>query len=116
MDLGAVKEAFRRLQNGRVLGLFPEGTRSKDGQLRKIEYGVGFFSIKASVPVVPVYIAGSNKILPKDSKKMKSGKVDVYFGKAIDPVSFDHRDGKDNYARFSREIMERIEELSSQNG
>lgn len=51
-DRGAIKAAVNVLRQGRVLGLFPEGTRSKDGKLHKAEAGVGLLAAMSGAPVV----------------------------------------------------------------
>ena len=52
-DLGAMKKTIAALRGGQVVGLFPEGTRSVDGELQAAKGGVGFLMAKAGVPVVP---------------------------------------------------------------
>lgn len=55
-DLTAVKTAIRALKDGKMLGIFPEGTRSKTGELREFEQGAALIAMRADVPVIPVYI------------------------------------------------------------
>ena len=61
-DLSAIKNAFRSVKQGKVLGIFPEGTRSTDGMLLPAESGVALIAIKTNAPVIPIRIAGSYKI------------------------------------------------------
>ena len=60
-DTGALKECFRRIREGGPLLLFPEGTRHGAMEEKKALAGVGFLAQKANVPVVPVFIEGSQK-------------------------------------------------------
>ena len=59
-DRNAIKTALTVLGEGKCLGLFPEGTRSKNGKLGEPEAGSGWIAYKANVPIVPVAITGTN--------------------------------------------------------
>ncbi len=59
-DRNAIKTALTVLDEGKCLGLFPEGTRSKSGKLGEPEAGIGLIAYKANVPIVPVAITGTN--------------------------------------------------------
>jgi 1-acyl-sn-glycerol-3-phosphate acyltransferase len=72
---GAVmKNLLRMLENGDSVLLFPEGSRSPDGRVKPLEAGAAYLSVKAGVPVLPVYVGGSfdawprGKMLPRPSK------------------------------------------------
>ncbi len=60
-DLKAVKTALAALKNGKILGIFPEGTRSETGEILPFEPGAALMAMRADVPVVPVYICASYK-------------------------------------------------------
>lgn len=60
-DRRAVATALRVLANGQPLGLFPEGTRSPDGRMRRVNRGVAFIAMRADVPILPVGIVGTQK-------------------------------------------------------
>ncbi len=55
-DKAAIEEALKRLKQGKAVLIFPEGTRTQDGDLQPFQEGVGFLSCVAHVPVLPVYI------------------------------------------------------------
>lgn len=57
-DRNALRKGLKVLEEKHVLGLFPEGTRSKDGQLKKGLAGAGFFALRSQAPVVPCAIVG----------------------------------------------------------
>jgi len=63
-DIGAVKETIRRLQEGHALNVYPEGTRSPDGEIQPMLPGVGLMIRRAGVPVVPAAIFGSYEAWP----------------------------------------------------
>jgi 1-acyl-sn-glycerol-3-phosphate acyltransferase len=63
-DRKAMKTALRILEEEKVLGIFPEGTRSKTGELSKPQHGIAMLVLKGKAPVVPVAFIGTNKIFP----------------------------------------------------
>ncbi|HMP88656.1 MAG TPA: lysophospholipid acyltransferase family protein [Kiritimatiellia bacterium] len=114
-DVGAIKSAIQLLKQGQCVGLFPEGTRTLDGNLQSAKGGIGFLIAKAEVPVVPVYISGSFEAYPKGSKKMKSHPITVQYGPAIQPDELDIKNerGKTDFDAIGRLIMDRIELLKN---
>lgn len=77
-DIGAIKEALKRLKAGSPLVLFPEGTRL--ASQKEIHPGVAFIAAKSGIPVVPVYLKGSNRVLPPGAKFLRRFPVSVSFG------------------------------------
>lgn len=61
-DRVAIRKALNLLQTGEILGLFPEGTRSKTGELGQAEAGLAMIAFKTKAPIVPTAIIGTNKI------------------------------------------------------
>lgn len=61
-DAAAVKNAIRLLRNGQMLGIFPEGTRSKTGELGKAHIGAALIALKGKAPIVPVAIIGPYRL------------------------------------------------------
>lgn len=80
---GSFREAVRRIRHGFLVGLFPEGTRSADGQLGEIKPGFIALLRHAQSPVVPVGIAGARQVLPRGAKWMRRGRVRVAYGPPI---------------------------------
>jgi 1-acyl-sn-glycerol-3-phosphate acyltransferase len=64
-DRTSLKQALSVLQNGHVLMMYPEGTRSTDLQLHRPYAGAGFLARRSAVPIVPVAVWGSEGVLPK---------------------------------------------------
>ncbi|PIY82879.1 MAG: 1-acyl-sn-glycerol-3-phosphate acyltransferase [Candidatus Omnitrophica bacterium CG_4_10_14_0_2_um_filter_44_9] len=83
-DICALREGLRRLKAGQGLLLFPEGTRSTDGNLGIGHYGVGFFARKSGAPVVPAYSKGALIAMPKGATSIKPVPISVVFGKPMD--------------------------------
>jgi len=79
-DLGAMKESMRRLRNGWVLLVFPEGTRTKDGSIGHIRGGIGMLSSRAKVPVVPVLIRGAYEAWPRNSMLPRPRPIECRYG------------------------------------
>jgi 1-acyl-sn-glycerol-3-phosphate acyltransferase len=86
--------------------LFPEGTRHGAAGEKKALAGVGFLAQKAGVPVIPVFIDGSQKALPPGAKCLRRTKIRVIYGK---PILF--KDQKD-YDEVARQVMKAILALS----
>lgn len=105
-DFSAFKEAIRRLRKGEPLVIFPEGTRQSAGLLGDPEAGVGLLAAKLNVPIVPVYIHGTESVLPKHARALNLSKISVYFGKQI----FVER--RTPYQETARMVMESIRRLS----
>lgn len=82
-DIGAVRQAVQKLKEGHVLNLYPEGSRTEDGNLLPIQPGVALIAKKAGVPIVPVVVEGSFKVWPCTRKFPKPGRVKVLYGPAL---------------------------------
>lgn len=114
-DVRAMKTAIHLLQGGAAVSLFPEGTRTMDGNLQPPKPGVGFLVAKGRAPVVPVYIHGSYEAWSKHSGGLKRKPVTVIFGQLITREEIQQLgSGRDAYARIGELIMARIAELKEQ--
>lgn len=83
-DYGALKVALQLLKDGFPVLLFPEGTRRLDDRPLPAQAGAGFIALKSAVPIVPVYIKGSECVMPPGAKFFKRSLVSVSYGKAFD--------------------------------
>ena len=111
-DVGALRKGINLLKSGKVLGLFPEGTRSPSGEMQGAKGGIGFLISKASVPVVPAYVDGSFQAFPKGAKRIRRGRVRVFYGKPIEPSEFAALGtDRDSYERIGELVMSRIAAL-----
>jgi 1-acyl-sn-glycerol-3-phosphate acyltransferase len=77
-------DAVERLRAGAALIAFPEGTRSKDGTIAPFKGGAFQVAIEAGVPVVPVAIVGSGRVLPPSGFRVRPGTIRVRFGAPIE--------------------------------
>ena len=85
----ALDTAQRVLGEGKLLGMYPEGTRSPDGRLYKGKTGLARLALETGVPVIPVAMIGTNKVNPPGTSMLRFGKVTVRFGKPMDFSRFD---------------------------
>jgi cytidylate kinase len=110
-DLKAMKTAIQLLQGGAAVALFPEGTRSPDGNLQPPKPGVGFLVAKGNAPVVPVYVHGSYDAWSKGGG-LKRKPITVLFGQLITREEIlKLGSGREAYALIGELIMKRIAEL-----
>lgn len=106
--LKAIDEAGRKIRDGMNLLIFPEGTRSEDGQLLPFKQGVFNLAQRAGVPIVPVGINGTSRLQPKGSFIPKQkGVVYINIGQ---PVEVEGK-GSAAKARIMNEVKDRIEVL-----
>ncbi|MFD1707122.1 lysophospholipid acyltransferase family protein [Siminovitchia sediminis] len=99
-DRGALRTGLALLKDGEVLGLFPEGTRSKTGQLGKGMAGAGFFALRSEAAVVPCAVIGSYIPLRKTK---------VVYGKPIDFTKL--KEEKVSAEEATEKIMDEIRKL-----
>ncbi|RJQ69620.1 1-acyl-sn-glycerol-3-phosphate acyltransferase [Pseudonocardiaceae bacterium YIM PH 21723] len=111
----AMDTAVRLLGEGKLLGLYPEGTRSPDGRLYKGKTGVARIALETHAPVIPVVMIGTDKVNPIGSSMWKPGTVTIKVGR---PMEFSRYDGMggDRFVERSitDEIMYSLMELSGQ--
>ncbi|MBI4709520.1 MAG: 1-acyl-sn-glycerol-3-phosphate acyltransferase [Nitrospirae bacterium] len=105
-----IKEAVRRLKNGELLVIFPEGRRSETGELTEGKRGVGMVAALSKAAVVPVFISGTDKILPVGAKWLKRADIHVMFGRPLDFHITNGRD-EDLHISITQKIMTAIGEL-----
>ncbi|MGN7781927.1 lysophospholipid acyltransferase family protein [Mycolicibacterium sp. 22603] len=85
----ALTTAQRILGEGKLLGMYPEGTRSPDGRLYKGKTGLARVALESGIPVIPVAMVGTNVVNPPGSKMWHFGRVEVRFGKPMDFSRFE---------------------------
>jgi len=85
MGASGVKETMRRLRAGGVVTLFPEGTRSHDGQLGPLKPGIAVLVQRVGVPVVPAGLAGMFDIWPRSRLFPVPHPIRIHYGRPIYP-------------------------------
>lgn len=102
-DLNAVKTTLKLLKEEQLIGLFPEGTRIKTGELGRANAGVAMFAIKSEKPVIPVCIVGNYKLFSK---------VKIVIGNPIDFIQYKkEKMTNQDYLELSQIVMEEIKKL-----
>ncbi len=113
-DVGALKKAIQRLKEGACICLYPEGTRTTDGELQPAKGGIGFLIAKAGVPVVPTYIDGNFRAYPRGAKWIRPARCRVYYGRAIQPSELEaFGTERDAYEKIGQLVMSRITALKN---
>jgi 1-acyl-sn-glycerol-3-phosphate acyltransferase len=104
---GAVEQAAEAVKAGNAFFAFPEGTRSRTGELLPFKKGSFVMAIKAQAPIVPVVITGSRRAMPKGRWIVQPAMVTVRFLQAIPTVGLSYDDRDELIARVRVE-MERV--------
>ena len=112
-DRSALKALIRILRGGEAALVFPEGSRTLDGNLQPAQPGLGFVIAKTLAPVVPMRIFGAHQAWPRGSNMIRLHSITVVVG---EPMYFSQADvaagGKEVYQRLSQRVMDEIAKLS----
>ena len=103
-DLNAVRTAMKIMNDGHVLGVFPQGTRSKDNSRLPMLNGVSMIALRAQKPVIPVYIGGPYKLFRR---------TPLRFGKPVDLSDFGRRMDGETLTAATRRIEEAVWSMES---
>lgn len=114
-DMTSLKMVIRDLKAGKKVLVFPEGSRTLDGEMLPGEPGVGLVIAKSGVPVLPVRIFGARKALPRGGALPQPSDITLVIGKLwhYDPANYSAYTGKDLYRRISQDLMAKVEELQA---
>lgn len=111
-DFRSVRALLKALGEGRCVVVFPEGTRSPDGNFKEPETGVGFLAMKSRAWVVPVYLKGTFGAFPKGAKWFKCRPVSVHYGQPFIPAEEPELAANENpYPAVSLRIMAEIKKI-----
>ena len=110
-DLGALRKTIALLKAGNVVLMFPEGTRSVDGTLGKARDGACFIAHRAGVPTLPVYHSGAERMLPRNSKRLRRAKLTVAFGEPLQLIVPESETKREMYQQMGNQMMEAIADL-----
>jgi 1-acyl-sn-glycerol-3-phosphate acyltransferase len=102
----AIQAGIRELAKGRIVGIYPEGTRSPDGRLYRGKTGVARMALLARCPVVPICLRGTREIQPIGQRfPNPSGRVEVEFGR---PLSFERYYGSESDRFVLRSVTDEV--------
>jgi 1-acyl-sn-glycerol-3-phosphate acyltransferase len=118
-DIGAIKESLRRLKSGFILVAFPEGTRTRDGDVGPMKPGIVLLARKARVPIQPAVVLGAFECLPRNRNTPRFHPLIVAYGRPL-PVeqiaAMDDRACIDEIRRRIIEMKERFDRHELMNG
>jgi 1-acyl-sn-glycerol-3-phosphate acyltransferase len=110
-DRPALRHALRLLDDGAAVVVYPEGRRSWDGRLRRPHAGAGFLARRAGVPVLPVAVWGTEKVLTRGSHWPHRAAVHVRFGAPFVIPARDERGVRIGNQHAADLMMQRVAEL-----
>jgi 1-acyl-sn-glycerol-3-phosphate acyltransferase len=114
-DVRAMDIGLAVLEKGDVLGLYPEGTRSRSREMRPFLKGGAWLALKSGAPIVPAGISGTERSAPRGQRRPFRKRVRIAFGKRIDvePVA-DARERRERAAEITERLLDAITELVSE--
>ena len=113
--IDSLQTALEVLRRGEALGLYPEGTRSRDGRLYRGRTGVAHLALVSGAPIVPVGLHGTDRLQPVGSRLPRLAKVTARFGKPIDTVGkYDGVPAGRARREITDQVMSEIQKLSGQ--
>jgi 1-acyl-sn-glycerol-3-phosphate acyltransferase len=112
--IATIRETAKSLRRGNLVVMYPEGSRSPDGLLRKAHEGIGLLAHLAEVQVVPVAITGTHEAWGKGVKRPKPYPCKVRFGEPMHFSRAAQAEDREVVAQTTREIMGRIAELAGE--
>ncbi|MBP7631852.1 MAG: 1-acyl-sn-glycerol-3-phosphate acyltransferase [Acidimicrobiales bacterium] len=112
----ALATAQRLLENGELFGIYPEGTRSRDGRLYRGKTGPARLALRTGAPIIPIGIQGAREVMPPDARFPRLRlPVTITFGTPIDVTRYQDRANDRMVLRqIMDEVMYEIRELSGQ--
>lgn len=111
-DAAGLRRGVDLLKAGKLLMLFPEGTRSRDGALGKVHSGVAVIAMRAGVPVIPTFIHGAYDAWPRTRTLPRPRRVGVFYGQPIaPPAEAQGRGHKEQVRKLTAEIQAALEAL-----
>lgn len=112
---GALLTAQRLLGEGRLVGVFPEGTRTRDGRLNRGRTGVARMAAITGAPVIPCATVGTFRVCPPGARVPRPLKIGVRFGEPMPPVCpVGQTPSAERLREWTDELMARICAMSEQ--
>ncbi|GAA4400007.1 lysophospholipid acyltransferase family protein [Fodinibacter luteus] len=102
------------LREGGAFGIYPEGTRSRDGRLYRGRTGVAWLALTAGVPVVPVGLVGTDRVQPIGARFPRFARIRVAFGRPVRPAAYAGMPSGKARRLLTDEVMDAIAALSGQ--
>lgn len=110
-DLASMKRIMKEVKDGNRVLVFPEGTRTKDGNIGSVAGGIGMIVAKSDAIVQPIRIEGAFEAWPKHQKRIKRVPISITIGKPVRFTEERKQKGKAGYQEIANTILEKIKEL-----
>lgn len=106
LGLSGIKESLRRLKRGEMVLMFPEGTRTRDGEVAPFRAGFTFLADRSGAWILPVAIEGAFDAWPRKQKLPGLGTIHIHFGEPIPPAEIKGRNESELLAEVERRVRE----------
>jgi 1-acyl-sn-glycerol-3-phosphate acyltransferase len=106
MGLGGLKETLKRLKREEMVLIFPEGTRTHDGEVARLKPGFCALAKRANAPLVPVAVDGAYQAWPRRQKLPGVSVIHIVFGPPIWPAEIERLDDRALVAEVERRIRD----------
>jgi 1-acyl-sn-glycerol-3-phosphate acyltransferase len=114
IGLGGIKESLKLLKHGEMVLIFPEGTRTSDGEIGRFRPGFTMLAARTSACILPVAIDGAYQVWPRSQRFPGLGKIYVRYGKPIPHAEIAGRDEREVLAEVERRVRQCQDELRQQ--
>jgi 1-acyl-sn-glycerol-3-phosphate acyltransferase len=111
VGLSGIKESLKRLKRGEMLLVFPEGTRTPDGEIKLFKPGFTTLAVRSKLAILPVAIEGAYRAWPKKAKFPRPRAVNVHYGPPILPKEYENIDERALVALVETRVRECQAEL-----
>jgi 1-acyl-sn-glycerol-3-phosphate acyltransferase len=113
IGLGGIKESLKRLKQGEMVLIFPEGTRTRNGEIAPFRPGFTALAVRSKAAILPVAVDGAFRAWPRWRKFPGLGRIRVRYGVPITPDEIAGRDERDLLAEVERRVRQCHEELTN---
>ncbi len=108
--LQSIRNAAEIIRNGVSVIIFPEGTRSQDGNLKSFKNGGFVLAVDSGVPIIPIIIHGTWQIMSKNQLRIKPGRVFLEIQKPVESSNFSRKTKNDLLEKVRQIISDGLEE------
>jgi 1-acyl-sn-glycerol-3-phosphate acyltransferase len=111
VGLAGIKESLKRLKRGEIVLLFPEGTRTPDGEIHTFKPGFTTLAVRSKSAILPIAIEGAYRAWPKRAKFPRPRVVNIHYGVPILPKDYENLDERELVALVETRVRECQAEL-----
>lgn len=110
----SLRLSINRLKQGYLVGIFPEGTRTRDGGLGELKPGFIALARRSKLPIIPVGIRGAYRAMPRGSFLIYPATISVHYGSPLDPGKVEELCKRGREAEFVEYVSSQIEQAIQQ--